>query len=122
MTEATSEALAEAVARTWENQPSIHNCYGFIASGGNLKLSLGYAVYATGQVLLYCYEKIGSQSPQLWRRFYTSKESALEEAEDLCADVDEYLDSYCNIRRPAEDFSIDDFLMHLETRLKNEFN
>lgn len=122
MTEATSEVLAEPVVATWEQQQPTHNCYGFRASGGNLKLSLGYAVYTTGQVLLYCYEKLGPQDPQLWRRFYTSKESAVDAAEELCDDVEEYLDSFCNIRRPVEDFGLDDFLMHLQTRLKNEFN
>ena len=122
MTEDISEVSPEIAPKVWENQTPLHNCYGFVASAGNLKLSLGYATFATGQVLLYCYEKIGPQDPQLWRRFYTSKESAVDVAEVLCADVVDYLDSVCMQRRPYEDSSLDDFIMHLQSRIKNEFH
>lgn len=106
----------------WDHKVPLTNCFGFKASAGNLKILLGYATFDGGQVLLYCYEQIGGQTPQLWRRFWTSKEAAVDAAEDLCADIDDYLDSVCNLRRPYEDLDMDDFIRHIHTRLNNELN
>lgn len=109
-------------ATGWDQLVPAHQCFGFKASAGGLKLTLGYATFESGQVLLFCCEQIMAQPMQMWRRFWVSRESALEEAENLCADAEEYLDAVCLVRRPSEDLGMDDFLEHLKLRLSNELN
>lgn len=90
-------------------------------AGVIFKLHLGYAVYPQG-VLLYCYEQYMQQEPQLWRRHWTSKEAALEAAESLAADAEEYFESLGIVARPVEELSFDDFLQHLEQNLNHGFH
>ena len=93
-----------------------------MASGGNLKLHLGYRAGASGPVNLFCMEQIGAAPLTMWRNFWVSREAAEEAAENLCAEADDYLDSFESPRRPHEDLDMDDYLEHLRTRVANSFN
>jgi len=99
----------------------LRNVYGFRAKAANLELILGYALHRNGLVELYCSERIGTQSPTVWRNFMTTRTSALDAAECLCADVEEYLDQVRSPRRPSEDLDLDDFLEHLGLAINNNF-
>jgi hypothetical protein len=99
----------------------VHTCYGFKAAAWNLKLSLGYNTYEDGRVLLYCFEQIAAQPLQVWRCFWTSAQGALQAAEDLCKDAEQYLNGFSTARRPTEDLGLDDYLKHIQSRLHNEF-
>lgn len=102
----------------WESQTPDGPVYGFVLAGVQFKLLLGYAVYPAG-VLLYCFEQYLQQEPQLWRRHWTSKEAALEAAESLVGDAEEYFESLGVIARPVEDLSFDDYLQHIEQKLNH---
>ncbi len=105
----------------WEGQTPHEPVYGFVLAGVVFKLHLGYAVYPQG-VLLYCYEQYMQQEPQLWRRHWTSKEAALEAAESLAGDAEEYFESLGIVARPVEELSFDDLLQHLEQNLNHAFH
>ena len=96
--------------------------FGFTASTGNLKIYLGYGISAAGGVLLYALEQIGAHPPTLWRRFWASRESAVEAAESLAAEVEEYIDCIGGVQRPTENMDLDDFVFHLTSRIKNGFH
>lgn len=95
---------------------------GFRAKVGNLMLTVGYAVYDTPAVLLFATETIGTQQPTLWRQFWTSRERAIDAAEELCGACVEYLEEFQAPFRPCEDFEYDDFVEHLRLRLSNQFH
>lgn len=104
----------------WDGQAPLSSCYGFKASASNLKLWFGYSIFAQGVVSLWCLEQIGGMHPQPWRQIWTGFESAVDVAEDLCADMEDYLDSVSTVyRRPSEDLDMDDFLHHLHLRVTN---
>lgn len=109
------------LAFPWESQTPHTPVYGFVLAGVTFKLLLGYAVYPQG-VLLYCYQQYLQQEPQLWLRHWTSKEAALEAAESLVGDAEEYFESLGVMPRPVEDLSFDDFLQHLEQNLNHAFH
>ncbi len=106
----------------WEKEEPLHAVFGFVMGGPFFRLYYGYAIYPGG-VLLYCHEllvQVGKLQP--WRRYFTSREGALEIAEDLLADSEEYLESLGIVLRPTEDLGPDDFLFHLHARLNNELH
>ena len=72
--------------------------------------------------MLFAMEQIGANQPQLWRRFWVSRESALHYAEVLCADAAQYLDMVSPKWRPAEDLDFDDFQEHLKAYLENSMH
>lgn len=96
-------------------------CHGFMSKTHNLRLILGYNVYANGMYRLYAYEQIGTQPSQLWRSFLASPEAVVEAAENLCAECDDYLDTFSMMRRPDEDLNFDDFIQHIELRVTKMF-
>lgn len=106
----------------WEGREPLYNVRGFTAKATNLHINLGYAVYEGGSVLLYALETIGGGAPTQWRLLWTTKERALDMAESLCADVEEYLDSMRMPWRPVEDLDMDDYIEHLRTRIAGTFH
>lgn len=110
-----------AAAPALEDAPET-SCGGFIACVGSLKIHLGYATWADGRVLLFCHEQIGPQPPTLWRQVWTGRENAVDAAENLCADAEDYIDSIHAPMRPYEDLDMDDFLHHIHLRVTNGFH
>ena len=100
----------------------VSDCYGFKATVGNMTVVLGYSVHVNNMVLLYAYEVLGTNPPRPWRAFWTTRESAADMAAVLASDVDEYLDDIGPVRRPSEDFDLDDYVFHIESRMKNGFH
>lgn len=115
------DAPVAAPAFLGEGKEPLYSAYGFTLGGVLFKLYLGYALYEEG-VLLYCTEKYSSQQREVWRRHWTSFDAALEAAESLAADAEEYFESLGIVARPVEDLDFDDFLFHLESRLTNAFH
>lgn len=105
----------------WELKEPLHAAAGFTMSCGNLKLFFAYALYAEG-VLLLCYEKIGDAGATPWRRHWTSIEAAVDAAENLVGDAEEYVETLGGHTRPVEDLDVDDFIQHLHMRLNNELH
>lgn len=106
----------------WEGQAPDHNAYGFLAVRGTVQMYLGYAVFGSA-VLLYVNEQIADTQPRQWIRFWTSRDRALEQAEQLVERVDEYLNRFKPMPlRSYEDLDSDDFLDHLKARLNNELH
>ncbi len=99
----------------------VRNVRGFRAKASTLELSLGYAIHSNGAIELYVLERIGAMEPTVWRNFLTTREAALDVAEGLCADVEDYLDLVAP-RRPYEDLDMDDYLKHLECALTDNFH
>lgn len=109
-------------AFSWEGKEPEHSAGGFLLVGGNVIVSLGYAVYPQG-VLLLATTKIGAQEPLLWRRHWSSKMAAVEAAENLAGDAEAYIcETLGLIPRPVEDLDLDDFIQHLSMRLNNELH
>lgn len=107
----------------WELQHPTHPLVFFVATGGQVEVRLGYAVYGRA-ILLVAIVKTPGTEAQLWRRHWASSESALRSAENLCAEAEEYLTETLGWKslRPAEDLDYEDFLDHLKARLNNDFH
>lgn len=102
----------------WDSQQPTHRVSGFRICGGNVAITLGYAIFEGGQIAMFALSSVGGSPPTVWRDFWTSIESALSEAEQLCADAEEYAETIGCIR-PTEDLDLDDFIHHLTMRIKN---
>ena len=102
----------------WENQKPTHHVAGFRISAGNVVLTLGYATFLGGQITLFALSSVAGSPATLWREFWTSIESAISEAEQLCADAEEYAETIGFIR-PVEDLDLEDFIQHLTLRIQN---
>lgn len=106
----------------WEKDPPLHAATGFLLVGGNVTVNLGYMLYPQG-VLLLAFTKIGGQEPTLWRRHWAPKETAVDAAESLAGDAEEYIFGTLGLApRPIEDLDLDDFIQHLHMRLNNELH
>lgn len=106
----------------WEERPPDHACWGFLAAAGNVTVYVGYAVWKEA-VLLHASIRIAMGDYQPWRRFWAPHESALEAAENLCGECEDYLCGTLGMTlRDAEDANFDDFLEHLHLRITNGFN
>ena len=113
---------ADPRAFPWEAREPDFNAYGFMAVRGTVQIYLGYAVFGNA-VLLYCNERIADNQTRQWLRFWTTRESAIEQAEGMCSDVEDYLMSYGHMpARPIEDLDMDDFINHLKARLNDELH
>lgn len=113
--------MTDTAPPTWPGEPT-HFAAGFRASAGYLKLNLGYFIYPHGTVLLFVQEQLQTNPPSIWRSFFTTKQSAVKVAEDLCADAQDYIDNVGVPQRPHEDLDFDDYLEHLKARLNNELH
>lgn len=106
----------------WEGQEKLAPVYGFRLVGGNVTISLTYAVVGSA-VMLVAATKIGDQETPIWRHFWSPKSSAVAAAEDLAASAEEYLFETLRLApRPDEDLDFDDFVEHLRLRLAGEFH
>lgn len=106
----------------WGEQEPLAVATGFCQQAAALKITLGYATYKHGGIMLFAMEQVGHNPPQPWRRFWVTKESALRAAEGLCADAALYLDMVSNKWRPAEDLDFDDFQEHLKAYIENSMH
>jgi hypothetical protein len=82
---------------------------------------LGYATFSEGAVLLFVYESLPQRPLTVWRTVWTTPDSLDRSAEDLLADVNEYLDMV-GPQRPSEDLDMNDFFEHLTLGASNGFN
>lgn len=106
----------------WETKPPLHSAGGFLMVAGNVWISMGYAVFKEG-VLLQSYTRIGDNQPQPWLRHWTSHLAAVEMAELMVCNAEEYLgETLGQAIREVEDLDGDDFIEHLRIRLANEFH
>lgn len=106
----------------WERNPPMHKATGFLLVGGNVVVNCGYFLYPQG-VLLLAFVQIGDQEPKIWRRHWASKEAAVDAAESLAGDAEEYIMGTLGLApRPVEDLDLDDFIQHLYMRLNNELH
>ncbi len=106
----------------WERGEPRAAAHGFRIAGGNVVVSLAYAIYDEG-ILLVAFTQIGAQPPQLWLRRWASHIAALEAAEDLAGRAEEYITETLGLKpRAVEDLDLDDFIQHLDMRLHNEFH
>lgn len=106
----------------WDSTNPEHIVQGFLIVGGNVTVNLGYVLFPQG-VLLFATTKIGAAPPELWRRYWTPRESAVKAAEDLAAWSETYITETLGLSvRPIEDLDLDDFIEHLRLRIENEFN
>lgn len=92
---------------------------GFKTVAGPLKIDYAYAIYPGNKVLLIVMETIGTQTANCWRRVWAPAHSAVEVAENLCIEAQEYLDSTPYPQRPYEDLGAEDFIEHLYQRLND---
>lgn len=117
-----SESKTPPWAFEWEREPPLHTAAGFLIVGGNVTVNLGYWTYPNA-ILLLAFTKIGQQEPQLWRRHWTSMEAAVEAAENLAADAEEYITETLGLMpRAVEDLDLDDFVQHVHMRINNELH
>lgn len=95
---------------------------GFTMHAGNVDIDLGYAVYPPGVVLIAAV-KIADNKREIWRRYWSSRERAVDAADQLVYDCGEYLCGTlgCNLRE-VEDLDCDAFVHHLDMRLNNGFH
>lgn len=105
----------------WEGQQPLGGTSGFTATAGVFKVTLGYLVYESA-VLLFAMDQVADTQSRVWRHVWAPYAEAVNAAEDLCADVEEYLDSTRAPWRPSENFDMDDFLHHLHLRITNGFH
>lgn len=101
----------------WESRKPQHDCGGFKLVAGLLELEAGYADFG-GPVLLYIIETING-TRRIWRRVWTHRTVAHEEAEGLVGDAEEYVESLQLIARPVEDLDLDDYIQHITERYQN---
>jgi hypothetical protein len=106
----------------WEGKVALNNTNGFSAKAGNLQIMLGYAEFEGGVYLIYAYENIGNQGPVLWRRFWSNTATVVAAAENLCGEVEEYLDGLHTPWRPTENLDMDDFIDHITHRTTHGFH
>jgi hypothetical protein len=105
-----------------ERGPPIHSCSGFCLVGGNVRVGFGYGIYTMG-VLLVVTTRIGLADSTVWRRVWAPKDQALDTAETLVGDAEEYLvDTLGCAPRLEEDLGVDDFLHHLDMCLGHGFH
>jgi hypothetical protein len=106
----------------WETKPPLNVAAGFNLTGGNVTVSIAYAEYPSA-IMFLVHTKIANQEPVLWRRFWSPKMSAVEAAENLTCEAEDYLLETLGLRpRETEDLDFDDFIEHLRLRVNNEFN
>lgn len=118
----TSEVAQAIMAFPWESKPPLHTAVGFLISGGAVTVNLGYQVYP-GAIRLMAFIRIGGMEPQLWRQHWTSKMAAVEAAENLAADAEEYITETLGLTpRQVEDLDLDDFVQHVHMRVHNELH
>lgn len=106
--------MTAAEGFSWETHKPQHDTYGFRCVAGLLEVSAGYADFG-GPVLLYVIENI-SGTKRVWRRVWTTRGSAAEQAEVLVGDIEDYLGSIAAVQRPVEDLDLDDFIQHIFER------
>lgn len=105
-----------------ERDPPQFACSGFQLSGGNVLVRFGYVIYPMGVVLVATIQ-IGDGDHKVWRRFWTSRERAVDAAQALVEDSEDYLFGTLNLRpREDEDLDVDAFMHHLDMRLNNGFH
>lgn len=104
------------------SEPSSPNPVTFRLGGVSLVAVVGYLIKGE-QVEMFATLVPGVGSPVAWRHFFTPKSSALDEAAQLCADVEEYVIGELGIKvRDVEDLDFDDFLEHLELNINHAFH
>lgn len=124
MSEAPTEELPALPSWAFEceREPPQHAIFGFQIQGGNVNLDLGYMIYPLGVVLIATV-KIGDSERRVWRRHWASREAAVEMAEQMVYDAEDYLFGTLGLRpRPVEDLDPDHFMHHLDMRLNNGFH
>ena len=105
-----------------ESQPPLHYVNGFTLHGGNVDIDHAYAIYPLGVILIVTV-KIGDAQRQLWRRVWAPRDTAVDAAEQLCYDSEEYLIDTLGCRpRGVEDTDLNDFVHHLDMRINNGFH
>jgi hypothetical protein len=104
----------EGAAFPWEERSPLFDTSGFRCVTGTLEVSAGYADFG-GPVLLYVIEDI-SGTKRVWRRVWTTREAAADQAESLVADIEDYIETIPATPRPVEDLSLDDFIQHITER------
>lgn len=93
--------------------------YGFRMASATVAVSPYYEIFGN-RVVLGAWIYVAGAPPAQWRRFETPRESAIDQAIELCLDIEEYLvDGLNQVPRPVEDLDLDDFIDHLEMRLTN---
>lgn len=94
----------------------------FKAAAGFVEVRVSYWMHERG-ILLCAVIEPPNAPYRVWRRYWTSYEGALREAESLCGEVCDYLTNLTKTQmREVEDLDLDDFLEHLKTRINNEFH
>lgn len=99
-------------------QPPTTVVAGFSQKAGLLQVTLGYATFPHGVLLLFAQERVADREPVLWRRFWVSRTNAVAEARKLCNDAARYLDMVSTKWRPSEDLDFDDFIEHLRLHVE----
>lgn len=95
--------------------------YGFTLAAGNLVIRLGHVV-KPNYVALFATTQIADAEPMMWRQFTCPRSSAVEAAERLAGDAEEYATATRGLIRPTEDLDFDDFVEHLALTISGELN
>lgn len=103
----------------WLKDGPLHEVTGFSAVRGSVQIFLGYTISRSGPVQLHAIEKMGDLAPRIWLNRWTTRESAVRDAEDMVGRVEQYLDQINAPSRPEENLGLDDFIEHLSLRLSN---
>ena len=98
-----------------------HFAGGFRIAAGHLKLIFGYGIRHNGTITIVVLEVLAGVT-SVWREVHTTRDAAVECAESLCADAQEYIDNCQFPQRPYEDLDLDDFIEHLHMRLNHELH
>jgi hypothetical protein len=103
----------------WLKEAPLHEVSGFSVARGGVQIFLGYTISKSGPVYLCAVEVMGDLAPRTWLSRWTTRESAVRDAEDMVCVVEEYLDQINAPVRPDENLGLDDFIEHLSLRLSN---
>jgi len=103
----------------WLKDGPLHEAGGFSVARGGVQILLGYTISKSGPVQLYAIEKMGDLAPRIWLSRWTTRESAVRDAEDMVCVIEEYLDQINAPVRPDENLGLDDFIEHLSLRISN---
>ncbi len=92
---------------------------GFTLASATFRIVLGYTVLGTN-VLLFAYTQVEGHEPQLRAYDLVPGEDALETANTLACEAETYFHEVLKLKaEPAEGLSFEDFVEHLERRIKN---
>jgi hypothetical protein len=95
--------------------------YGFTLAAGNLVIRLGHVIKEDG-VVLFATTQIADAAPMMWRQFTSPRHAAVDAAERLVEDAEEYAEATGGLIRPSEDLDFDDFVEHLSRTLEGDLN